>query len=113
MWRPKVCWIAFDGAPGAIDDKEAADDRIEPTAGQIVQQRLHGRGTLGGAFDNRQRMLVAFAVDANGGDPCQLIADMQLIDVIASRSRAATDPTTSMRPSVPPTNSTDRRETAD
>jgi hypothetical protein len=46
----------------------------------------------GGAFDNRQRMLVAFAVDANGGDQCQLIADMQLIDVdreqIANRDRS-------------------------
>src|SRR5258707_1716211 len=73
---------------GTIDDEEAADGRIEPTAGQVVQQRLHGRSILGGAFDNRQRMLVAFAVDANGGNQCQVMAGLTPLDLGRSEDQS-------------------------
>ncbi|TWH92058.1 hypothetical protein IQ17_07262 [Bradyrhizobium daqingense] len=82
-----------------IDNEEAADSTIEPKASQVVHHRLHNRSILGGVFDNRQRMVVAFAVDSNGGDQRQLIADMQPIDLDGEQI----DPTTSMRPSAPPT----------
>src|SRR3954470_3013785 len=42
---------------GAVDDEQPADLRVEPALDQVVDQRLHDSGVLGGSLD--QGMLVA------------------------------------------------------
>jgi hypothetical protein len=42
--------------------------RIKPTFDQIVDQRLHDGGVLSRPFDQAERMLVAFCINAEGGN---------------------------------------------
>ena len=66
---------------GAVDDKQARRAGIEAAAHQIVEQRLNHGGILGRAFDHAQRMLGAFAVDADSGHQRQIIGQMKAVDL--------------------------------
>ena len=55
--------------------------RIETALDEIVEERLDRRSVLGGPFDDRERVLVTVAVDADRGDQHQIVADMQAIDL--------------------------------
>jgi len=77
--RPLRCPSAADSALALSMVKRRQTEGSSP---RPVRLSSSARSQyLGGAFENRQRMLVTFAVDANGGDQCQLIADMQPIDL--------------------------------
>ncbi len=52
---------------GTVDDEQPTNFGVEPAFNQIVDQRLHDGGILSRAFDQAERMLVAFTIDAEGG----------------------------------------------
>ena len=54
---------------------------IKPALDQVVDERLHDRGVLGCAFDQGERMFVAFSINAEGSDQHQVVADMQPVDL--------------------------------
>ena len=53
---------------GAVDDEQPTDRRVEPALDQIVDQRLEHSGIFGRPLDQAERMLIAVAIDAEGGD---------------------------------------------
>ena len=65
----------------AIDDEQPADLGIEPAFDQVVDERLHDGGVLGGAFDKAKRMLVALSIDPERGHQDQVVADVQAVDL--------------------------------
>ena len=67
--EPKVRWIA------------SWHRRVEPARDQVVQQGLNRCGVLGRPFHQRQRMLVAFAVNPDRGDQHEIVAEMQPVDL--------------------------------
>ncbi len=80
--------IASEGYPNrlrqrlrAIHDEQPCNGRVETALDEIVEERLHGGGVLGGSVENRQRMLAAVTVNADGGDEHQIVADMQAVDL--------------------------------
>src|SRR5438128_4103558 len=52
---------------GSVDDEQAADLGVQTALDQVVEQRLHHSGVLGGALDHAERVLVARTVNADGG----------------------------------------------
>ena len=66
---------------GAVDDEQPTDRRVEPALDQIVDQRLEHSGIFGRPLDQAERMLIAVAIDAEGGDQHQVVANMQPIDL--------------------------------
>jgi hypothetical protein len=66
---------------GAINDEQPADFRVEPALNQVVDQRLHHSGILSRPLDQTGRVLVAFSINAEGGDQHQVVADMQAVDL--------------------------------
>jgi hypothetical protein len=56
---------------GAVDDEQPADLGIKPALDQVVDERLHDGGILGRSFDQRERMFVAFSINAEGSDQHQ------------------------------------------
>jgi hypothetical protein len=66
---------------GAVDDEQPTDPRVEPALDQMVDQRLDHSGVFGRPLDQAERMLIAVAVDAEGGDQYQVVANMQAIDL--------------------------------
>jgi hypothetical protein len=50
---------------GAIDHHQDGAIGIKPALDQVSQQRLAGRGVLGGAFPQPQYVLLAVALDAD------------------------------------------------
>ena len=96
----------------AIDDEEARNRRIETAVDEVVQKRLDGRGILGGAFHDRQRMLAAIAVDADRRDQHEVVANMQPVDL--NDQETSPDRSALMKsPSFSVDSATKRREAAD
>src|SRR3982074_1471440 len=65
----------------AVDDEQSWHRRVEPARDQVVQQGLNRCGVLGRPFHQRQRMLVAFAVNPDRGDQHEIVAEMQPVDL--------------------------------
>jgi hypothetical protein len=76
----------FAARLGTVDDEQPADFGVEPAFSQIVDQRLHDGGILRRAFDQAERMLVAFTIDAEGGYQDQVVANMQAVNLMTKRS---------------------------
>ena len=66
---------------GAVDDEQPTDRRVEPALDQIVDQCLDDGGIFGRPLDQAKRMPIAVAIDAEGGDQHQVVANMQAIDL--------------------------------
>lgn len=64
-----------------VDDEQSWDRWVEPARDQVVQQGLNRCGVLGRPFHQRQRMLVAFAVNPDRGDQHEIVAKMQPVDL--------------------------------
>ena len=54
---------------------------VEPTLDEIIDERLHARRILRRTLDERQRALVARAIDADGRHQHQTLADMKSVDL--------------------------------
>ena len=78
---PKLRADGFRQGLRAIHDEEPGHRRVEPTLDEIIDQRLDGRGVLRRALDERQRVLVTHAIDADGRHQHQTIADMKPVDL--------------------------------
>lgn len=59
-----------------------------PARDQVVQEGLNRCGILGRRFHQRQRMLVAFAVNPDRGDQQKIVAEMQPVDLDHQKSSA-------------------------
>lgn len=96
----------------AVGDEQSWHCRGEPARDQVVQQGLNRCGILGRPFHQRQRMLVAFAVNPDRGDQHKFVAEMQPVDLTTRRSSA--DRSAAMKSASRAADSaTNRREAAD
>jgi hypothetical protein len=50
---------------GAVNDEQAADRWVQAAPDRVIEQRLHGLGVLGGAFDHAERMLALQDLEAH------------------------------------------------
>ena len=66
---------------GSIDDKQAADGRVETSLDQIVEQGLHHGSVLRRPLQHAQRMLHSPAVDADCGQQHQILLDVDAVDL--------------------------------
>jgi len=66
---------------GAVDDEQAEEVRIEPAPHQVVEQGLADGGVLRRPLHHRKRMLLALAVDADGRQQDQVLANMNAVDL--------------------------------
>src|SRR5712691_4281479 len=64
-----------------VDDEQPRHRRIEPARDEIVDQGLHHGGVLGRAFNEPERMLHAFAVDADRRHQHQLAGHVDAVDL--------------------------------
>ena len=101
---PKVARIALESALAPSTMNSRADGRVETSAiHQIVEKRLHDSGVLGRPFDQGERMFVAFAINAEGGDQHQVVADVQPVDLDDQEVQLGQVGAPSTRPAVRPT----------
>jgi len=73
--------IAFDKAPRAADDEQAADGGIEAAADQVGEQSLADGSILARSFHDPERVLVAIAVDADRRQHDQVLIDVNAVDL--------------------------------
>jgi hypothetical protein len=62
-------------------NEQAADLGVETALDQVVEQRLHDGGVLGGALDHAEGVLVAGAVNADRGQQYKVFRDMDPVDL--------------------------------
>ncbi len=79
--EPKVRRIAFDNAfaPSAMNSLGTVGS--SPRETRLSSRDLNRCGILGRPFHQRQRMLVAFAVNPDRGDQHEIVAEMQPVDL--------------------------------
>ena len=65
----------------SVDDEQPRHRRIEPARDKIVDERLHHGGVLGCAFNEPERMLHAFAVDADRRHQHKLASHVDAVDL--------------------------------
>ena len=81
VWLPNVRRDRLGQCLGAVDDEQAADRRVQAAPNQIVEQRLHGGSTFGGALDRAKRMLAPLRVDPDRRHQQQLLLYMDAVDL--------------------------------
>ena len=80
--------VASEGPPDrfrerlrSVDDEQPRHRRIEPARDEIVDERLHHGGILGRAFNEPERMLHAFAVDADRRHQHEVAGHVDAVDL--------------------------------
>ena len=113
VWRPKVLRIALDSAlaPSMMNRRQTAGSRPRPT--RLSSSACHHGGILGRPLDHAEGMLIAVAIDADGGQQHQVLIDVDAVQFwMISRSRLDRSAAIHrfMRSAD---NATNRRDTAD
>jgi hypothetical protein len=85
----------------SADDEEAADDRIEAVADENIEERLHRRGIVGRVFNDGRECLLPSSIPTGPRASTPLGCAGRRSG--SQAGWAATDRTTSIRPSAPPT----------